>query len=88
MLHTISRFAVNAIPHLIEGKKMNHKTLALTLLGSGLALNGLDAYFSGNLPFSPAQSSTLNTVTTINNYLPVPTGTLMAIAGIALFIWG
>lgn len=40
--------------------------IGVAILASGLGLNFLDAYFSGNLPFSPAQSDQNNKVSSIN----------------------
>jgi hypothetical protein len=73
---------------LLGEKILNHKVISLALIGSGVGMNLLDAYFSGNLPFSPASSTTMNPVTQANNFLPVATGTILAVAGIALFIFG
>lgn len=75
---------------------MRNKFIAgVTLLAIGLGLNILDAYFSGNLPFSPANSDGNNKVSVINrigkpiNGAGILLGTLLALsgAGVMVFSW-
>ena len=72
-----------------------HFMVGTAILVAGLGLNMLDAYFSGNFPFSPANSDGNNKVSVINrlgkpiNGAGILLGTLFALsgAGILVFSW-
>jgi len=72
----------------------NHFMLGTAMLAAGLGLNILDAYFSGNLPFSPENSDGNNKVSVLNRIgkpqgSGILIGTIFALsgAGILVFSW-
>ena len=69
--------------------------VGVAVLAVGIGLNFLDAYFSGNLSFSPDASDQNNKVSTLNRFQRAPgeagmtLGTILAAVGgvILVFAW-
>lgn len=67
-------------------------TIGIGLIGAGLILNFLDAYYSGNLPFSPSTSDQNNSVSKLNRVgqtagsVRITLGTIAALAGAFLIL--
>lgn len=67
--------------------KQRTAVIGIGLIAVGLTLNFLDAYYSGNLPFSPATSDQNNSVSKLNRLgQPVSStkillGSLLAVTG-------
>lgn len=71
---------------------MARNTLWVSLIAVGVGVNVLDAYFSGNLPFSPAASDGNNKVSALNKvtdkYTHLTLGTVLALIGASFLVLG
>lgn len=67
-------------------------TIGIGLIGAGLILNFLDAYYSGNLPFSPSTSDQNNSVSKLNRIgqavgsVKITLGVIIALSGAFLIL--
>lgn len=68
---------------------MSRKKIAVAMFVGGILLNVADAYFSGNwkssLGIGPSTPDATNLATKLNNFLPIPLGTSLAIGGAVLY---
>lgn len=65
---------------------MKPVNIGIFLISIGVGLNLLDAYFSGNLPFSPDESDKENAVSKVNAFggtlgISLALGTILALIG-------